>query len=114
MIGHYLLTLTPEQEDRVLTRSFEPVAGTDCERACCLVMTATDDRNEYAGATPQEMRDRPRHNDTWRAPGHAYEVLSRRFGVERINAAIRSRILSNRARRMLQGTDATQEAISAR
>lgn len=41
MIGHYLLTLTPEQEDRLLTRRFYGLLyGGRTDYGVCLVWTA--------------------------------------------------------------------------
>lgn len=106
MIGHYLLTLTPEQESRVLTRALEPQCE-DVRRGLglplrqllkgrrygcgCLIMVANQDtrwdpEDEYS----------PDIVDV----GMRYEDLCERFGPQVINAAIRDRVLSNRARRM--------------
>lgn len=116
MIGHYLLTLTTEQEDRVLGQPFQPFvqqADWDATICGCLVMTATGDRRERAGASHCEMVTRPPHNGKFRAPGWAYEVLCDRFGIQRINAAIRTRILSNRARRVLSRAPVRDTSVAA-
>jgi len=94
MIGHYLLTLTEEQENRVLGERFLPYApGIETRR--CLVDVAcswgpgqtTDDH--LPDAHPLILM------------GNHYDWLCDRFGAPRVNAAIRNRILSNRARREL-------------
>lgn len=105
MIGHYLLTLTPEQEDRVLIRPFVPVGlGSSPDGACCLVMTATGNRDQRVGANDEEIRyGERRRRVCYDAPGWRYEWACDRFGTARVNAAIRNRILSNRARRALAG-----------
>jgi hypothetical protein len=112
MIGHWLLTLTPEQESRVLTRPFErllPSRGArpdvldkgSCAR--CLVLTATDGEQMFG----------PMGADLGQCPGYWYEDLCQRFGEKRINAAIRNRILANRAHRVLADVRETREAVPA-
>lgn len=102
MIGHYLLSLTPEQEDRLLTCPFEPIAHLRMNNpARCMVLAAMDQNPgaSASGLTMGENRDErrcPREN----SPGWRYEYACERFGTERVNAAIRNRILSNRARRV--------------
>lgn len=100
MIGHYLLSLTPEQETRVLTQPFERVMFTKRDdqkfapAGCrCLVLTATDGA-DFLGDHGRPLKY---------APGFRYEDLAARFGEARVNAAIRNRILANQARRMLAG-----------
>lgn len=127
MIGHYLLTLTPEQEDRVLTQQM--LCYPDSESKC-LVQTALGggDSVRVAQATGWDglcelvpiHQNPPRHYVappffcrglaeylTYKgsrplSPALAYDQACWRFGHERVNAAIRNRILSNRARRVLQ------------
>src|SRR6266576_7233850 len=104
MIGHYLLTLTAEQEDRVLTVAFGPVYGDaflEANYDGCLMCAVNNFRQWGPGCvldldeTGQVARNRSRE------PGYVYEDLCERFGGSRVNAAIRNRILSNRARRTL-------------
>jgi hypothetical protein len=115
VIGHYLLTLTPEQEDRLLTREFEPVSGTARNKlglphgffaqyqGCRCLMMTTENVSTWGEVARDEweiMGERPATR--WRnAPGWRYEDLCERFGVQRVNAAIRTRILANQARRTL-------------
>jgi hypothetical protein len=99
-IGRYLATLTPPQEDRVLTCMFEPITS-DGRRAAvaaapgtrCLVMAA-ENKTDWGGVP-----------DTATAldAGMLYEDACRRFGLRRINAAIRGRIVRNQLRRVLDG-----------
>lgn len=105
MIGHYVNTLgwLPNggaAEDRLLTQQFEPLLLTHRGKmplpkpGCrCLALMVTDGRSFWG----------PAHHTLNMSPGKRYEELAGRFGVERVNAAIRNRILSNRARRMLAG-----------
>ena len=103
MIGHYLMTLTPEQEDRLLTQMFGPIAKKQCGR--CMVLVAMDlEFGHYAtGLTEYESRYSPSETIRAKSPGWRYEFLCERFGERRVNAAIRSRILANRASRVLRG-----------
>lgn len=109
LVGKFVATLTPEEEHRALTRVFEPVAG-EIRTACglpttvagpdalpvapthcrCLVMTAFDHHTWV-----RAVRGRP----DAAAAGLVYEDLCGRFGIERVNRAIRNRILRNIARR---------------
>ena len=100
MIGHYLLTLTSEQEDRVLCAQLHPGPY-----ACgCLVGTANDawqDRDArgakgHINFTRWADRHDPRRQAYPQRSGHQYDELCGRFGAERVNAAIRNRILTNR------------------
>jgi len=110
VIGHYLLTLTAEQEDRVLTRAVSPMLG--LRYGCrCLVATVLDRiptwyEKDMETAAPQRGYGTHRY-----APAYRYEELADRFGVERVNAAIRNRILSNRARREL--SPVSRETVAA-
>ena len=112
MIGHYLLTLTPEQEDRVLTTAMNPGGyfRTDKEEFVgggpCLIGTACGEDYEQVVAyrrrsmTVRMALGKPGDWPTGIEP--RYDHLCDRFGVKRVNAAIRSRILANQARRALQ------------
>jgi len=92
VIGHFLLTLTPEQEDEILTTAMLPNIWT----GPCLVATVC-------------RANEPRGLQEWRQSGHdgymhvavRYDKLCRRFGTPRINNAIRARILGNRLWREL-------------
>jgi len=92
MIGHYLLTLSTEQEERVLTRSF----GGSAQHCLCMLVG-----DGCWGANMEELLAAEAFGQR-EVPGAAYEYLVTRFGAPRVNAAIRNRILSNRARRILQ------------
>lgn len=105
MIGHYLLTLTPEQEDRVLTQQMKPGFFGLC-------LTATVLGPAEAGASSWRPCNRrwPIALREWEAlpsPKHQsieirFDSLCARFGEPRVNDAIRARIVENRARRILQ------------
>ena len=96
MIGHFLLTLTPEQEDRVLTVPMGACSSNGPEKGC-LVETAWELTGwwfSYGKVSTAEFK-------TWEDVGAKYDALCNRFGIARIGAAIRHRILANRARRTL-------------
>lgn len=105
MIGHYLLSLTPEAERDVLTHKMAPgsYAGS-LSGARCLVGVCAD---FLAYLTPDSPRpsywpQRKRHVPKGRSSiEHQYDGLCLRFGSDRINAAIRARVLTNMARRTL-------------
>lgn len=102
MIGHYLLTLSDVQEDRVLTTVFRPLFHT-IPTACssCLVATVLGFKPSWYEKDMGSARPMHGYRDYHFAPAYVYEELCGRFGAPRVNAAIRSRILSNRARRVL-------------
>lgn len=97
MIGLRLATLMPSQENRLLTTRFMPYnpevrdrIGLQRNPDCgCLFMTA--ESVTFWGAVSADNQQ----------AGWRYEFLCSRFGFERINAAIRNRILANQARRVL-------------
>jgi hypothetical protein len=111
MIGHYLLTLTADQEDRILTQHMVPgrKASEPRSRAKymmddggrCLLGTAHDAWWEVA---QWGFRSRMRFFSQWLGlgVGDRFDDLCHRFGTARINTLIRNRVLSNRARRTLQ------------
>ena len=96
MIGKWLATITTEMEDRLLTNEFHD----DGDWCACMVGTAFGATRKYGGVLHVPDREewgRPLRYDA----GMRYEYLRIRFGLERLNAAIRNRILSNRARRTM-------------
>ncbi len=127
MIGHFLLTLSPEEEGRLLTGKLTPrlndmheVGGPGC------LLQAVDDRSlrdpfsrvrrdshHQLGATVRHMairgrlssesgwKDNLRHSILHWSVGHRFDALCERFGVERVGRVIRTRVLSNQARRAL-------------
>ena len=105
MIGHYLLTLTPKQEDRVLTMPMGRAPSFIADNGCrCLVGTVQDFDHDRARQEVLRLWDGYRQ----RPPGSRriyvgawYDRLCARFGDQRINAAIRQRILTNRLWRTL-------------
>lgn len=113
MIGHYLLTLSEAQEDRLLTLTFEPLAhlgAGHCSR--CMVLVAMDRTFGQAatGLTHDENYD-TRRDALSISPGWRYEYACDRFGVERVNNAIRARILTNRLWRTLENRPVSVRAI---
>lgn len=111
MIGHWLLSLTPEQEDRILQRRLNSsvVAAEQnfynpTRNEWCVLGAAYDvhDWNTLAVAVrPQFYRTISTYGYRL-SPGNRYFYLRHRFGPTRINDAIRNRILANQARRVLQ------------
>lgn len=113
MIGEYLSRLTRYEEDRVLTRKMEPwcfAHGPDDTDAACLI-------GAVHGLTTRHTHLRDSFispamslaiHDAEQWVGIRYNWLCERFGVERVNAAIRGRILRNRLRRAL--TDPQQKS----
>ena len=111
MIGHYLLTLTPEQENRVLTMRMGPTAqyvvynGLDDTPSCGCLKGVVHDYDR--GSAARDMVGRWYHSfGLSDFVGIRYDDLCARFGVTRVNQAIRNRILSNRARRVLADVQA--------
>lgn len=108
MVGHYLLTLCPEAEHDVLTAKMEPGMYLSSSGARCLVGCAADavlgengwGRPSYA---PRRGPQVSLNFHCFTSVEASYDGLCVRFGTRRINAAIRSRILSNQARRALSG-----------
>ena len=98
MIGHYLVTLTPEQEARVLMGKMRPGSYDECEETGpCLVGTAQGPGvwlHEFVHYWPFNV---PYDMSLMWAVESQYDNLCRRFGIGRVNAAIRNRILSNQA-----------------
>lgn len=100
MIGHYLLSLTEEQEDRLLTLRFGPdsahlmsrtTAMSMYNNANCLIGVAEQRGLNWAFACSPRMA----------GVAARFDCLCAKFGTERIVGAIRNRILSNRVRRLL-------------
>jgi hypothetical protein len=96
MIGHYLLSLTPEQEDRVLTRVMGPGEYYDFSDNVvrgpgCLDQNAIGD---WFAASVVLTTAHPAY--TRYRIEQRYDGLCLRFGTERTNRVIRNRILSNR------------------
>lgn len=102
MIGHYLLALTKEQEDRVLTTKLAYAPSFIRLDGCrCLVGTV---KNAYFDDNKHVTWSEDGPRATWfpKHVGKHFDEVCKRFGEERVNAAIRNRILANRARRLLQ------------
>ena len=99
MIGNYLGKLFPAQEDVILTtpfqggnfRVFDPVA------IPCLVEVA------HVVGLQGEHRRLLHTFDEFGGVPRRYDSLCIRFGEARVNAAIRNRVLRNRAQRVLAG-----------
>jgi len=95
MIGHYVDALPRYVEDRILTSKLGYAPNwTNPETGCrCLVGTACN--LQFSRFVASEWSE-------W------YDALAQRFG-ERVNIAIRNRILANRARRALLAPPALQQ-----
>ena len=111
MLGHFLLTITPAEEDRILTHQL----GTVMESRCLLqtmsgthcALSGTRHLAEAMHAHGAECRNfvlwgRQPHNLWQHHVGVRYDTLIDRFGVKRVGQAIRTRILANKARRLLR------------
>ena len=115
MLGHYLLSLSPAAEDAVLTSPMAPghyVSLFNVTR--CLVGTAAGARAK-PGTRFGVLWDRPgdrklfaQFHTTEGCVEARYDILCKRFGTERINTAIRGRVLMNRLRRALVNIKATE------
>ena len=96
MLGHHLLTITLGAEERLLTQKFG--SFTNCQSYPQAVVNRCYMQRIQPGldgfAAYQVGRDpsRPRRPHA----AFQYEILCQRFGDERINRAIRNRILTNR------------------
>lgn len=112
MIGHFLLSLTTAQEDRVLTGRLRR-GSSDCRdpgngyrfkdgSGCLLGIVYDMDAEMLSWGWPMSPRA---HKPLW----WYYDALCDRFGAPRVNAAIRNRILSNRAWRTLSGSAVVQQ-----
>ncbi len=106
MIGHCVNNLSRASEDAVLTEPMLPLYDGNHHymRGPCLLMVASI-RGIYT--TLNVWRGRFAGHFEEIAVGRYYDALCHRFGAPRVNAAIRNRILSNRARRILAGTRET-------
>lgn len=117
MIGHYLLTLTPEAENSILTGRLAPRSYGNDDGGRCLVGWAADctERDGDNGKRPQflENNEWPRNavGAFGRSVEYDYDDLCDRFGEQRVNAAIRNRILANQARRALRQPVEAQAAV---
>ena len=112
VIGDFLASLNDKQSNRLLTETFVPLydrARTrsglspidNTTRACRCMMMAAKDAKFWGEITHRNVDDG--------RPGFRYEELCERFGATRINAAIRNRILANRAHRILTNAPETVE-----
>lgn len=114
MIGHYLLTLDTEAEDRVLTERMDPGSyyfpNLDGGVQRCLVGVAAGFTRVDNCTVPAEAALAPRFvldMDPYWDKGFIldsvedrYDSLCERFTTERINRAIRARIWTNRGLRL--------------
>ena len=114
MLGHYLLSLSPAAEDAVLTSPMAPGHYvSDFNPTRCLVGTAAGARakpNSLCGILWDRPGERSRYAAYHPMEGCVearYDNLCKRFGTERINTAIRGRVLMNRLRRALVNIKAT-------
>lgn len=101
MIGHYLLTLTEEQEDRVLTTPMRGFRSEAHKAGPCLVMAVHPTVGSVV-AMMMSYRGGGDVIDDSNCVAKSYDSLCARFGEARANTAIRNRILSNRANRALR------------
>lgn len=103
MINHYLLGLTVEEEDRVLTTTMRPGSYHDMGiHGPCLVGVVrwpNPTIHRFVNLWPPLAND---FTTNFLSPERRYDELCKRFGTSRINTVIRNRVLANRVRRMLQ------------
>ena len=106
MIGRYLSKLTWIEEDRVLTRKMEPFHLAHEDSACLIgAVHGITERHLKCEFVPPALAAAEADVEQWL--GMRYNWLCERFGTERVNAAIRNRILSNQARRTLKDVPET-------
>lgn len=107
MIGRYLATLTTKQEDAVLTErlAYAPRVIRDDGCRCLVGVTEDWQRTKNVGglevAYPRDAEAMYRRYGRFEDVGSRFDQLCQRFGDDRINAAIRNRILNNQAVRAL-------------
>lgn len=107
MIGHFVDRLTEEQESRVLTTAMAPwPKHASISENVCLGIAAGHD-NDFGNCYFRGWR-----LDPYRWLGRKFDALCHRFGTPRVTAAIRNRILANRASRVLRGATQHVEAPS--
>jgi hypothetical protein len=116
MIGHFLAQLPPAAEDRILTTALVP--GTYCRSVeggrpleRCLVGAAAAMAEGLA--MDRIWIHRAQYNRMYGLSLHVtnqYDALCKRFGTTRVNAAIRSRILTNRLWRALMSAPVAEHA----
>lgn len=128
MIGHYLMTLTPAQEDRLLTEVLAPGGLVNVGGSRCLIGVAEDWRYQEGLTPPKslyeaivsmaihiESHDKRTRLVSWgerlvhgvnegTSVPERFDKMCYRFGVPRITRAIRNRILTNQAWRALAPT----------
>lgn len=104
MINHYLQTLTPDEEHRVLTGRLSPGMVVRNDGTRCLI-GAVEDWGVREGCCQPRVA---RHGLTmWYhrsatlvdSVARRFDALCHRFGVERIGRVIRERIVANQIRR---------------
>jgi hypothetical protein len=108
MVGKYLATLTLVQEDRVLMERLAATSEYIRKDGCrCLVGVTRDGRRTEMDLCFNGTVFNLKHwgdgipSYAEKRVGLRFDALCLRFGEERVNAAIRNRILSNQARRTL-------------
>lgn len=101
-VSRYVDSLDAASESRILTTPMGPWG----DGLSCLVETAIG-----CDWTRTPERIARLHVRAFLSAGSRYDDLCERFGYDRVNAAIRSRILSNQARRALSGVQQMAEAL---
>jgi hypothetical protein len=118
-IGHFLLTITPAEEERVLTSHLGSVMQSRCllqtmsGQHCALPGTRHFIEAVHAhGAQTRNYVLWGRNLNITRRHhvGYQYDMLVDRFGLARVARAIRNRILANQARRVLAQIEAAVHA----
>ena len=120
MIGHYINIQNTVTEARILTSVMVPGKLIQRDGSRCLLGVVEDrtqaEAEEFAAvgwyeghaAAYQLLKAKRPRLIGWGddSVGLQYDALCTRFTAERINAAIRNRILSNQARRVLKPSEA--------
>ena len=111
MIGHFLLTLTKAEEDRVMHRDMGFMNGRGGPG--CLLQVVGSPRYGVEMRHVMNVEDRLGVGPAWNKHhvGMRYDALISRFGVQRVVNAIRSRVLMNQLRRSVAMQQAINELI---
>jgi hypothetical protein len=109
MVGHFVNAQRRDAEDRLLGGAFAPYPQNPvlAEHHCMVDRAIGQPGASFSGMPVWSM-----HSGF--VVGVRYDLLCKRFGVERVNAAIRNRVLANQARRTLQGVRETAVSLPQR
>lgn len=113
MIGHWLLALTREEEDTLLTTALRPGSYHHDDKDFCLVgaLLSRCYGTEFLRRLRRSRPDSPQpvyynrqlHKEVADRIETRYDALCARYGTARVNGWVRDRILEHRAMRELAG-----------